>query len=111
MTWDVYKSDPLGFDTNAEAFKEQSKDAYTYCVQLAKIFKSEEGQAVLKKWREMTIESATWMPSIALNHSIEAAQAHAFAREGQNAFVRQIEESIEIANKCKTLDDYQNLLT
>ena len=115
--WDSAYQNPLGLapeqgkegqlsDAQHEAFIEGARKRYEYCVKMAKIFKSKDGQEVLKVWRQNTIESAAWMPSLAQQTSIEAANAHAYAREGQNAFVRDIELCIEIAHKCKTLDDF-----
>jgi hypothetical protein len=115
--WDSAYQNPLGLvpeggkegqlsDAQHEAFLEAARKRYEYCVKMAKIFKSKEGQEVLAIWRQNTIESAAWMPSLAQQSSIEAANAHAYAREGQNAFVRDIELCIEIAHKCKTLDEF-----
>lgn len=114
--WDSAYQNPLGLvpdgkegqpsDAQQEAFLEAARKRYEYCIKTAKIFKSKEGQEVLAIWRQNTIESAAWMPSLAQQTSIEAANAHAYAREGQNAFVRDVELCIEIAHKCKTLDDF-----
>ncbi|MGB0817408.1 MAG: hypothetical protein ACPGQQ_00785 [Candidatus Puniceispirillaceae bacterium] len=113
--WDSAYTNPLGLspeegdktpDQQTEAFIEAARARYEYCLKIAKRFKGPDGQEILKIWRQNTIESAAWMPSLAQHTSIEAANAHAYAREGQNAFVRDIEQCIEIANKCKTLDDF-----
>ena len=113
--WDSAFQNPLGLAGNKEgqipepqqeAFLAAARRRYEYCLKMAKIFKSPEGKQILKIWRENTIEAAAWMPSLAQQTSIEAANAHAYAREGQNAFVRDIEMCIEIAHSCKTLDDF-----
>lgn len=115
--WESAYQNPLGFvpengkeghlsDEQHEAFMQSARQRYEYCVKMAKIFKGAEGKEILKTWRQNTIESASWMPSLAQQTSIEAANAHAYAREGQNAFVRDIELCIEIAHKCKTLEDF-----
>lgn len=113
--WESAYQNPLGLapsddkqptDEQAEAFLEAARKRYEYCIKVAKRFKGQDGQDILKIWRQNTIESAAWMPSLAQQTSIEAANAHAYAREGQNAFVRDIELCIEIAHKCKTLDDF-----
>ena len=116
MTWESAYQNPLGFDKDTEstpeqnAFEAQARERYEYCIKMAGMFKTKAGKDVLKVWRENTIESAAWMPSIAQHSGIEAANAHAYAREGQNAFVRDIETCIEIANKCKTLDDFYSMI-
>jgi len=113
--WDSAYQNPLGIapsgdgkmtDAQQEVFLEAARKRYEYCVKMAKIFKGSDGKDVLKVWRQNTIESACWMPSLAQQTTLEAANAHAYAREGQNAFVRDIELCIEIAHKCKTLEDF-----
>lgn len=118
--WDSAYQNPLGLnesqrenqptDEQSEAFLQAARQRYEYCLKVAKIFKGKDGKDVLEIWRQNTIESAAWMPSLAQQTSIEAANAHAYAREGQNAFVRDIEMCIEIAHKCKTLDDFCSMI-
>lgn len=55
------------------------------------VFSTKEGAEVLAWLRKNTIEAATWMAGLEYNKAI----AHGFAREGQNALVRNIEERIE----------------
>jgi hypothetical protein len=113
--WDNAFINPLGLnqkeddghpDEQNEAFLQEARKRYEYCLKVAQIFKGPKGKQVLAVWRQNTIESAAWMPSLAQQTSLEAANAHAYAREGQNAFVRDVEMCIEIANKCKTLEDF-----
>lgn len=112
--WDSAYMNPLGYDKQEadqpnpqeQHFSEAAKKRYDYCVKMAMIFKSPEGQEILKIWRENTIEAAAWMPSISAQNGREAAIDHAFAREGQNAFVRDIEQCIDIAHSCKDFDDF-----
>lgn len=111
-------NDPLGWqaiepqpDANAAEFERLTKEQYDLNAKLAKLFKSPAGKDVLKWLRQATIESAAWMPSIALHKGIEAANAHAYAREGQNALVRDLERRIELAEKCKTPDDLARYVT
>jgi hypothetical protein len=113
--WDsAYMNNPLGYkreeqkDQAQEIFEAQARERYEYCVALATVFKGPKGKEVLKQWRENTIESGTWLPSIAMQYGKDAAVAHGFAREGQNAFVRDIENCIKIATECKTLEDFYN---
>lgn len=118
--WDSAYQNPLGLvpqkndnqisDAQAAEFEKASRQRYEYCLKTAKIFNSPEGKEVLKVWRQNTIESAAWMPSLAQQTSLDAANAHAYAREGQNAFVRDIELCIEIARSCKTLDDFTAMI-
>mgnify|MGYP001546730014 CR=1 FL=1 len=117
--WDSAYQNPLGLvpekegqlpDAQHEAFLQAARQRYEYCLKVAKIFKGKDGKDVLEIWRQNTIESAAWMPSLAQQTSIEAANAHAYAREGQNAFVRDIELCIEIAHKCKTLEDFCSMI-
>ena len=114
--FDSAYQNPLGYeykeheghmdDAQKEVFLRQAQDNYAYCIKVAKMFKGKEGKEVLKKWREDTIESAAWMPSISMQHGREAAIDHAFAREGQNAFIKSIEQCIRVAHECKTLDEF-----
>jgi len=109
-------TNPLGFeeasqgkspvDVQEEIFKKKSRERYEYCLKMASIFKSKQGKEVLSVWRENTIESSSFSPTLAQQVGLDAANAHAYAREGQNAFVRDIESCIEIARTCKTLDQF-----
>lgn len=116
--WDnAFINDPLGYrqdqsqptqDKDAQEFFDRiTRERYEYCVRMAKLFKSEDGKKVLQEWREQTIEAGTWMPSIAMHHGKDAAIAHGFAREGQNSFVKHIEECIKVAHNCKTIEEFQ----
>lgn len=116
--WDSAYQNPLGFsqeekrrentpsDAQMEVFTAQARKKHAYCVKMATIFKRDAGKDILKMWRENTIEASAWSPSLAQQASLEAAHAHAFAREGQNAFVRDIELCIALAEECSTLEQF-----
>jgi len=115
--WNDAYMNPLGFEeleqkeltaeeAQAAEFEKAAKERYDYCIHMATVFKGPKGKQILKTWRENTIERSAWSPSLANENTLDKANAHAYAREGQNAFVRDIEQCIEIANKCKTLDDF-----
>ena len=117
--WDDAYMTPLGVkpanneeagDPATEAFEAGALARYKYCCDMATIFKGVKGKAVLKAWRENTIEASAWSPALARESGMEAANAHAYAREGQNAFVRDIELCIEIAYKCKTIEDFTAMI-
>lgn len=92
---------PLNFDdlepslSNEQlaAFDEQAQASYDLCIAFATVAKSTAGKAMLKHLREMTIENATWCASLGM----EKAVPHGFAREGQNALVRYIEDRVKQA--------------
>lgn len=110
-------TDPLGFmgkqdPEAAEAFfKAKLRDYFDSIMHTAQTYGTPAGQKELARLRASTIESAAWMPSLAQQHSIEAANAHAYAREGQNALVRDIENRLELAKKVKTPEDLHDLMT
>ncbi len=116
--WDNAYLNPLGLqkdqpnpeqtpqEAQAEAFEAAAKERYEYCLDMATLFKGPKGKKMLATWRKNTIESSAFSTSLAQQSSLDAANAHAYAREGQNAFVRDIELCIEIAHKCKTLEDF-----
>ena len=108
LGWDALKQDKV---PNAEQFETLLLEQFDLNAKLASIFKGKACKDVLKWLRGATIESASWMPSVAMHHGIEAANAHAYAREGQNALVRDIERRIELAEKCKTPDDLGRFVT
>lgn len=121
MTWDNAYMNPLGFeevegnkipDAQEQAFEEAARARYEYCIKLAKTFKTPHGKEILKTLRQNTIEAATWSASLANsdNNGLAKANAHAYAREGQNALIQDIETCIEIANKCKTVEDFYNMI-
>lgn len=111
--------DPLGFftqdkDQSPEAveayFKARARADFDSIIFTAQTYGTEAGKRELARLRAATIESAAWMPSLAQQYSIEAANAHAYAREGQNALVRDIERRIELAKKIKTPEDLYDLM-
>lgn len=114
---DAFKN-PLGFQpgidpdpvSNDEIFKAQLKEMFDLNMAVYQVFKTPHGKKVLAWLRKATIESAAWMPSIAREHGIEAANAHAYAREGQNALVRDIENRMDVASKCKSPEDLMNFV-
>lgn len=95
--------DPLGLQNN-EAMDQMTRKVIDLNMAILAISKTQEGQTLLKFLREATIEAAAWSPSIALQYGIDAANAHAYAREGQNALVRDLESRIETAQNY-TADD------
>lgn len=108
---------PLGFaaQNDPEAaekhFKANLVAMFDSIMQTAATYNTEAGKKELARLRASTIESASWMPSLAREAGIEAANAHAYAREGQNALVRDIENRIELAKKVKTPEDLHQLMT
>jgi len=110
-------NNPLGWDSvepnkdvNNEQFEVLLREQFDLNAKIAKVFKGPTGKEVLAWLRQATIESAAWMPSVALRHGIEAANSHAYAREGQNALVRDLERRIALAEKCKSPDDLTRFL-
>jgi len=107
VSWNNATKDPLNFDASNE-FDKINRVRYDYCIKLAKTFNSDIGKEILKNWRENTIESSAWSAALAQQVGLEAANAHAYAREGQNAFVRDIEESILVAEEYKTFESFSD---
>jgi len=100
--------DPLGFDfeqeitiTNAARaeFERKMQEVAEIDSAFLRVFDSADGILVLEFLKKNTIESVTWSASIAQNTSLEAAVAHGYAREGQNALVRDIIARIEFAKR------------
>lgn len=104
--------DPLGYQEkrfqNGTQVEQAARERFEYCARIAKVFKTKDGKALLKKWRELTIEAAAWSPTLAQHSGMDAANARAYAREGQNSFVRDIERCIEIATSVKSFDDFMD---
>ena len=112
MLNDAFKN-PLGWegveprpDANKEMFDEINKKAFELCQLHNKVFGTEHGKKLLKLLVENTIESATWMASLPYNEAI----AHGFAREGQNALVRDILNKIEVAKSCRDIKQFSAYL-
>ena len=106
---------PLGLaPENPEAaeahFKANLRAMFDSIIHTAQTYGTEAGKKELARLRKSTIESAAWMPSLAQQHGMEAANAHAYAREGQNALVRDIENRLELAKKIKTPEDLNDLM-
>lgn len=96
--------DPLGFKEEQDVHPDVV-NAFNHIMDIAAVFNTEQGKRVLKMWRENTIEQAAWSPSLARQSGMEQANAHAYAREGQNAFIRDIEEKIKLAQTIKEPKD------
>lgn len=108
--WDNAYTNPLGhekqeedIDPSSEAFIAQARFDYELCVHFAKTFGTKSGKKVAEFLRHATIESSTWCTSFG---SRDKAIDHGFAREGQNALVKDIERRIEVAKNCKTVEEY-----
>lgn len=94
-----YTKNPLAWDINERPKNESFEKASNEQAELDKLylacFKTPAGKAVLEHLISNTIHAATWMASLDYNKAI----AHGFAREGQNALVRNIEQRIERAKR------------
>jgi len=102
--------DPLGFTEPQVSTDKALSDLFDICKSMHKTFSTREGKIALAWLRKATLEAAAWSPSLAQSSSIEAANAHAYAREGQNALVRDIENKIELASKAQSVEDLYKLL-
>lgn len=101
---------PSGVDATEAHFKAQLQAQFDSIMHTASTYSTPAGKKELERLRKSTIEAAAWMPSLAQQYSIEAANAHAYAREGQNALVRDIEMRIELAKRIKTPEDLHDLM-
>jgi len=84
-------------ENNNKAMEERQANLYVLDTMFFECFNTTAGKAVLAHYRKNTIEAATWMPSLDYNKAI----AHGFAREGQNALVRDTEQRIERGRTAK----------
>jgi len=110
-------NDPLGFDPTAKAdqydptkevFEQAAAELFNLNSAFLRCFSTPDGQIVLDFLKKNTIEAGTWMPGLAASNGLEAATAHGFAREGQNALVRDVLGRIELAMSAKSPEDYIN---
>lgn len=95
-----------GADPNEAVFKQKLLEVFELNANIARTFNTPHGKKVLAFLRKATIESATWMPSLPYQEAI----SHGFAREGQNALVRDLENRIALAHQCKTEEDLINIM-
>lgn len=102
--------EPTGSDETKEIFERRLREEFELNMAIAQTFNTPHGKKVLAFFRKATVESAAWMPSLALQHGLEAANAHAYAREGQNAMVRDVENRIDLAQRCKSPDDLFDIM-
>lgn len=111
QVFDVFEN-PLGMDVTQEDSANNNPElleTFNTIMDIASLFSTDQGKRVLKMWRENTIERAAWSPSMARQCGLDAANAHAYAREGQNAFIRDIEEKIKLAELIREPKDLLNL--
>lgn len=87
LDWNIEELTQINTD-NVDAHNKKEMDIND---KIYLIFNSKEGKDVLAWLIENTIHSATWMSSL----SYEKAIAHGFAREGQNALVRDLLNRID----------------
>lgn len=110
--------DPLGFDPNAkpseydptkEVFEKAAAELFNLNSAFLRCFATPDGQTVLEFLKRNTIEAGTWMAGLANGPGgMDAAMAHGFAREGQNALIRDIIGRIDLAKAAKSPEDYVN---
>lgn len=115
---DAYEN-PLGLqqtgidpqpDVNEAHFKAQALAVFEINMAVATVKKTEAGKKLFAFLRAATIESSAWSPALAQQHGIDAANAHAYAREGQNALVRDLENRAALAEKVRTPEELEDLL-
>jgi hypothetical protein len=105
-------SNPLGWkadpdpESNKDKFTDRARELFDLNMAIVRTFKGKDGKRILEWLRSVTIEAGTWKASLPYNEAI----AHGFAREGQNALVRDIEHRIKIMESCKTPEDLCNLM-
>lgn len=110
---DAY-NDPLGLAAQqtpeaAEAFfKAKMREQFDSLMHTAATYNTPTGKKELERLRKATIEAPAW--SIHNGKDRDERCDHAFAREGQNALVRDIENRIELAKKVKTPEDLHDLM-
>lgn len=106
-------SNPLGLDKGQDTtdFDKKVKEVFDVNMAILKVFSTKEGKKVLEWMSQKTLNSPSWLPSIALQSGMEAACAHGFAREGQNALVRDIVDRMESAKQCKQPNDVMYHIT
>lgn len=102
--------EPLANDPTREAFERSAAEAFNLDSAILRLSQTGDGQVLLKFLRENTIEAGTWMAGLALERGLDAATANGFAREGQNALVRDIFDRIDRVKKAKSPEDYVNQL-
>lgn len=112
-------NDPLGFDPTSKAaeydptkevFEQAAAELFNLNSAIYRLSQTPDGKALIDFLKKNTIEAGTWLPSLAAERGIDAATAHGFAREGQNALTRDILSRIEMAASAKTPEDYINQL-
>lgn len=109
-------ADPLGLnkdqdihDPTVEEFARMSAALYNLDKAFLDCFSTPAGQAVLEFWKTQTINAATWMSSLATGPGgLDAATAHGFAREGQNALVRDAINRMTTVATATSPEDYIN---
>lgn len=112
---DAY-TDPLqlskeGDKDPAQAFFEaQAREKFDELMNTVQTFGTAAGKKELARLRKETIEAGTWSPMLAQQYGLDVANATAYAREGQAALVRDIENRIKLAEKVKTPDDLFDLM-
>ena len=107
--------DPLGFEREetpqidpaaAEVFEQQGFELYELDKAIERLSRTKDGKRLFKFLRQNTIEASTWSASLGYQEAV----AHGFAREGQNALVRDLENRIERVKGVDKPEDYQTLL-
>lgn len=94
LSWDIHDK-PENKEIKRITQEQRDLDSlYLTC------FTSKAGKFVLEHLVKNTLEAATWMSSLDYNKAV----AHGFAREGQNALVRMIQDRITRAKKDKRDD-------
>jgi hypothetical protein len=114
---DAYEN-PLGFQqgldpdpaANDDMFQQQMREVFDLNMAIAVVKKTEAGKKLFAFLRTATIESAAWSPALAQQAGIDAANAHAYAREGQNALVRDLESRAALAEKVRTPEELFDLI-
>ena len=89
----------------SEQVLKQKEAKYQADLLYHQVFATPKGKQLLKLLRENTIEAGTWLSSLPYDKAI----AHGFAREGQNALVRNMEQAVNRIEQAKDFENYCKL--
>lgn len=86
-------------DDHRTAMQEASNEYVELAKAFEKTFSTPSGKKVMKHLKELTLERCTWQPDVGMNVAIPTG----FAREGQNALMRNILALIEQGKQAHNL--------
>lgn len=93
-------------EEQSKGFEKREIEEYNKRMKIANLFKTEDGQSILKAWKEKYCDSPAFHPEHIRIGGADYAHAYAYGVEALRSFVQSIEYAIDFIEKNPRFDVY-----